>query len=177
MIYTRTNNYGIDAKIKKIQTYLDAALSWNDTHIYGRLYSNQVSSSDGGVLGLKPEWHDGDGNYSDVFLNDNQSATIGFIKTEDDIKLKRATVDVIFTVNLDEVNSIDGRDDEKIKLEAIHYLKKSGLIQDVAEIREGIEDVFSGFYYDDYKFRDMQPHFNFALTCVIPYIDNICYGN
>ena len=180
MIYTRTENYGIDSKIKRIQEHLNTNLGWNDMHIYGRLYSNQINADAVGsttsVGELIPEWYLGDGEYKQVFIDDNVSAVIGFIVRERVLVPLSAEVDIIFTINMDEIYDTKGREDEKAILQAIKALKGCG-IQEVTELMVGIDDVFSGYDKAGLAFRDIHPLFNFSLKCVIPYTNNICNGD
>ena len=172
MIYAKANTYGVDKKINLIQRYLDAKLatSWgNNVLVYGRV---QDTIKDGKQI---PEVYDGI-EYINPFINDNQAATIAFIEKTKSINVGKFTsqVDVLFTVLLPEIHSNALREDEKAIMQAYTALKKSGYALSINGVKQGINDVFSGYDTSMIIYRDMQPWLVFSFQIEIDYTENLC---
>lgn len=172
MIYAKANTYGVDKKINLIQRYLDAKIAtlWgNNVHIYGRV---QDTVKDGKQIA---EVYDGI-EYINPFINDNQAATIAFIEKTKSINVGKFTsqVDVVFTVLLPEIHSNTLREDEKAIMQAYAALKKSGYALTISGIKQGINDVFSGYDTSMIAYRDMQPWLVFSFQIEIDYTENLC---
>ena len=171
MIYAKAIPYGLDATIKRLQQHLDTYLSliWAGTfEIFGKIQRTETES------GIIPEAYSSGNEYIQVFVNDNVACTIGFDLIDRTIdSVKKATVDVIFTLNLEEIHEDTLRNDEKALLEAQKVIEKSGLTK-VILVKEGIKEVFSNFQYENIKYRDMQPWQVFSFRCELMYFDNLC---
>lgn len=175
MIYVPDRTYGLATQIKKIQTVIDPEFSnvWDSPiNIYNLLYENH--KNDGLVL----EAHLNNEEYKQIFIEDNDSATIGFRELERDINagsIVNVDLDIIFTVQLDEIyNNEYDRNSEKTLLEAMKIVQRSGLIWNITGYKQGIEDVFSGLILEPLRFMQMQPWYVFALTVNTNYIDDSC---
>lgn len=172
MIYAKANIYGVDKKINIIQRYLDAKVYdiWGrNVHIYGRV---QDTVKDGRHI---PEVFDGV-DYINPFINDNQAATIAFIEKTKSINTGKFTsqVDVVFTVLLPDIHNNTLREDEKAIMQAYTILKKSGYALSINGIKQGINDVFSGYDTSMIIYRDMQPWLVFSFEIEIDYTENLC---
>lgn len=174
MIYANSIVFGIDAKIKLLQTYLDTKLKslWNGSiAIYGRVYNNQKED------GTYPEVWIGNNEYKEIYIDDRYSATVCFIVKERDVKNKgniSAIVDVVFSLNVNKALGSSIRNDEKIMLQIINLLRKSQLAQPTGESNTGVENVYTGYNIDTIKYRDMHPNFIFSIPCKIYYNENLC---
>lgn len=170
MIIAPATTYGIDTKIKMIQSYLNSSLSWDTPYIYGRIHKTikKVNDSDVSI----PEVYISDKEYRPVFINDTQNAQIGFLVTDRDIY--SASIDVIFTGDLVKIYGASSlRLDEKAIIEAKRCLDSSGFVE-VEGVKIGISEVFTAFDQSRIKHRDMHPFFVFSYTCRVPYTEDYC---
>ena len=172
MIIATDTTYGIDTKIKQIQTYLDNNLTWITPMIYGRIHDNlkRVGEAD---VHVPTAYVSGD-EYPEIFIDDTQSAVIGFYVTNRDVNPYNAVIDVIFAGNLKEIysDSVE-RLDERAMIEAKRVLENSGLLI-VEDVKIGIKEVFAAFDQEQIKHRDMNPYFVFSYTCQVPYFEDYC---
>ena len=169
MIFVKTNPYGIDDKLKRIQSYLDDNLSWNGTlEIYGKVEKTLREKS------VIPEAYKSGNEYKEIFFNDKVSCTIGFLVKDRMITNNRlsANVDIIFTVNLKKIYSTTIREDELCLIDAKQAIKKSLLVDSINKIKVGIDEVFNGFDKDRINSRDMNPWFVFSFETEISYNEN-----
>jgi hypothetical protein len=166
-------NIGLDAKIYLIQKYLDGFFSelWaGDVVIYGRLHEtirNDKKTLEAYTIGK---------DYKEVFVNDKESCSVGFIEISRAIDRRTLTskLSAVFTGNIKKLLAVDSRNDERIFLQIYHGLRKSMLINNISNPKRGIDDVFSGFKTDSVKYRDMQPWFCFSFEIEVQYNENIC---
>lgn len=171
-VIAASTTYGIDTQIKKVQNYLNNTLSWTSPQIYGRIYRNQML--EGEAVVNVPEVFVSDNEYKQIFVDDTKTAIIGFYVTNRDVEPYRATVDVIFTGNLDGIyGSSSLRLDEKAIIEAYRTLSRSGLLQ-VQDVKIGIQQVFADFSIEKIRHRDMHPLFCFSYTCEMGYSEDFC---
>ena len=176
-VFAKDTTYGLESIIKDCQTFLNTKLSslWSGTiEVYGLLEKKLKNDI------IVPEaWKGtaiGNKEYSEVFINDKVAATIGFVTTSRSlIPYKSATVDIIFTILLNKIypNSTT-RDKEKALLEAEKALEKFGGINEIIEVKEGVNDVFSGFDTDRIKYRDFHPWYVFSFSAELLYNDDSC---
>lgn len=176
-VFAKDTVYGLEDKIKELQSFLNTRLPsyWSGTlNIYG-LFKQKLR--DGNIV---PEVYKGAGiknkEYTEAFIDDKVAGTIGFIVQDRDIEFVRfVNIDCVFTLQIDRIypTSIT-RDIEKAYLEAEKTLLKFGAINSILDFKEGIADVFSGFYTDSIKHNDMHPWCVFSLNFDLPYSDNTC---
>ena len=166
MIFAKTAPYGLDAQLKRLQTYLNAHLPWvGDLEVYGKI---EPTLKDKAVI---PEVYVSGVEYREMFVNDKVTATVGFIVKERDFENNKpfAKVDAVFTVNLKKAYATNLREDELCLIDAKEALKKSMLVGSIGKIKTGIVDVFNGFDKERIKHRDMQPWFVFSFEIEIMY--------
>jgi hypothetical protein len=174
MIYAKTTTYGLESQIKRLQNWLNDKLTWLGTiEIYGKI---QKTNRDGRII---PEVYVSGNEYKNILINDNVSASVGFLINSKTIEnsQKKANVDIVFTVNLVKIHENNYRDDEKSLIEAEKIINSSGITLVNGDIKEGIEQVFAGFDIENLKHRDMQPWYVFSLNCEINYNNDICLRN
>lgn len=172
MIFAKANPYGIDKKLKAIQTSLNSSLvdHWAGTiEIYGKI---DATKRDDKII---PEVYVSGLEYKELFVNDSVTATIGFIVKDRTVikNLITSKVDVVFTVNLKKAYGNNLREDEKAMIHAKKCLEKSMLCGAITKINTGIDDVFKGFDRERVKHRDMQPWLVFSLETEITYDETI----
>lgn len=174
MIFVKDETYGLETTIKHLQQYIDANITWlGDNYIYGLIYKN---SSDKGII---PEAYIGDGItkkvYAKVFCQDNITSTIGFLESGDRNLSggRNVNVDAIVTIRLDKAFDSNIRNDELAMLQFERLLKGFYGINEVLTSKQGIENVFSGFYYDNMLYRDMHPWLTFSMQINLLYNDDL----
>lgn len=183
-VIAKSVTYGIDTKIKLIQTDLENELlsdnegNWISTsklpvNIYGKIQPLLRKEE------VIPEvWLASEEYSKGIFINDKIAGTIGFhITGEDNTDFNQtATIDVIFTVDLTKIYTNDDtvRQDERALIEAKRVLENSAFINEITETKRGITDVFADFTTKGIKYNDMQPWFVFSFTCEITYSNDFC---
>jgi hypothetical protein len=175
MIYAKSVTYGLDAKIYELQQDFEDQLPWQcenqEVSIYGKIYPNPDSKNQ-----IIPEAYIDENEYRQIFVDDKIPATIGFLVIGNRVtenSKNRVNVDVIVTVNLDKIYTGRNRDDEKALLEVMRVIR-SGTSIEALEIKEGVENVFSGFYIDNILFNNMQPWYVFSVNIDLEYEDDLC---
>ena len=173
MVIAPDNLHGIDKQIKRVQDYLSDSFAdiWANTiAVYGRAI--ETEGTNGKVL----EVWTGKKDYKQLFINDKQSAVIGFKVIDRNIDSDRlkATVDIIFSVNVNDVLGTNEYLDEKVLMQAYQMINKCGYTEGVTEIKTGIDNVFAGYYTENIKHRDMAPFHIFSFTTQIEYFASIC---
>ena len=174
MIHVKTETYGIEKKIAKIQQSLDTRIGafWNDIEVYG--LTQPVERKDLGffprIFGFANQDYDG------IFFNDDVNGTVGFIKTSETMfTTPIATLDVVFTLDGDKIyNSNTYRKYELAKTQAKEALQRTNKLILTGLIKEGTAEVFAGFRIDNKKFRDMQPWFVFSFEITTRYAIEYC---
>lgn len=176
-VFAKDITYGLETTIKDCQNHLYDKLSilWGGTlDIYGIIEKNLKNDF------IIPEVYIGSGvgnkEYSQIFINDRISATIGFlIQSRSTIPYKSANVDVIFTLQINKIYPESmTRDTEKALLQAQIVLENFGAIDQVQGIKENISDVFSDFSDSGIKYKDMHKWYVFSLNIDLEYTDNLC---
>lgn len=173
MIYAKANPIGIDFMIDNLQTKL-SSLAWSDKHIYGRLYLN--TKSNGKILA---EAHISDKNYKDIFIDNSKAVVIGFVERGDVSidatgKIQTSTIDVVCSTILDKIYTTTERKDEEALQQVLQIIQKTAGWHP-EKIRKGnVKDVFNFMDTSSITFRDMQPYANFAISCKVNYLNNIC---
>jgi hypothetical protein len=180
MIYAKSVTYGLDSKIKKMQTALQDYLPWfnedgvsdTDIAIYGKLYRNPDPENR-----MIPEAYKSDTEYSQVFVDDKIGATIGFLpipnRSISDNKYLQ-NIDIICTINLTKIYGANERYDELALQQFINALNQDNSIHELIEVKEGITNVFGEFYNENIKFNNMQPWYVFSVTAAIEYVNDYC---
>jgi hypothetical protein len=168
-VYSKTNPVGLDKAILRVQNRL-SKLSWSNIDIYGRLYINDRDN-------LKvAEAYSTNGEYKEVFVNDKKTAVFGFVVTgtRQKFSVVSATVKLICSVNIKTVYGSTERKDEEALLEVLKHLTGIINFNNQARIQTRLQDVFSDFSPERFKYRNMQPWFNFSLEFDVNYKNDIC---
>lgn len=180
MVYKSEILTGVDANIARVQDRLNSELPWAaNCDIFGRISINQKNNSD--VF----EWYNSNGEYKEIFIND-QKSIIGFIVSDSrDILPNEFVVSVLFSVYipltyLDALNH-----DEHVIMDAQRVLRNCGLIK-VTQINTNFEEIYKGLNINRIKNRNLYPFVNFMITGTMRYIDkclnytilrNLTYSN
>ena len=158
MAQIRKNNpVGIDLRIDKLQNFLYNKLAWVNYESYHRAYKNQKENS------LIPEVYTANGDYKEVYFNDNYNATSFFLvddnRTIEDVS---ATVGVslIYQVKLDALYpSVSHRADEEVVNEVTNWINLNNKGFDLTNVITGIANVYSGLNLELPKNTDMSNFF------------------
>jgi len=178
MIHAKQDRYGLDAKIYQMQLALQEDLSWQDCAgdeaiaIYGKIQKTLNSNRQ-----PIPEVWTCHNEYRQPFIEDTKAAEIGFLVTgARDLSgsKRRVNLDIICTVNLDKIYGNRVREDEKALSEFIKAIEREGAHDSINQVKEGISEVFTGFYTDDIVHRDMQPWYVFSVSIGVEYFDDFC---
>ena len=130
------------------------------TKLYSNLYS--IGSTETGTqyyiiqndVELEPWWITGDVDFSG--------------------KVQTSIVDIICTLNLDKIYDTDSRNDEEA-LQTIIKIIHNTHGWEINKVRKGnVKNVFNFMDTKDITYRDMQPYANFAISCKVNYLNNIC---
>jgi hypothetical protein len=183
-VFAKDNVYGLDFVVKTIQQDVFDYVSYDanvrpygwegDVDVYGLIYRKQITE------GLVPETWLGTGTnnkeYSRVFVNDKISASIGFLETGvRNLENWTATLDAILTIRLDlaYASRSDLRSQEHAILMFQRALKYSSAVSKPLQLKQGVEVVFSGFYNQNIRNRDMYPWLVCSMPISVQYSDNI----
>lgn len=178
MIYAKDTTYELETKIKFIQEALNDELPWFDTVsdsdvvIYNKIYRNP--DSEGNII---PEAYTTAGEYKQIFVDDRVAASIGFLPTGNRSVVdgyNTVTVDIICTVNLSKIYPGTTREDERALHDVLSTLREDNMITEINEVKEGVPNVFSGFFTDNIKFNNMQPWYCFSINADMEYNDSNC---
>lgn len=185
MNYTIDKPVGIDTEIQYTQGVLFKNLKdkWKSEGInpdktldvFGRIRKNPISKG-----GFYPEAYVNDGEYRDLYLNDEVNATICFIEddkdhTVDDLgQFYFAEGKFVFMVNLKKCYpTINHRADSEAQIDAIAQLKKNKMFT-IEGIQKGLPNIFKGFDISKITTDDMNPFHIFAITGTMKYKLNNC---
>ena len=167
---------GIDTTIQGIQTDLYDILKskWVDSiDAFGRVYKNRNVANE-----LKPQRFVGDGDYEDVFYNDEFACTYAFIDddnhlTEDGF-VYTSVVKCVFMVDLSKILPTENdRADAKAQRDVVHVLREISFGKfDIVGIEKGITNVWSGFDVTGIKFNDIHPLHCFSVNIKLSYYLN-----
>jgi hypothetical protein len=162
-IYAKQNPVGIDKQILKLQRKVDE-LTWGNIDVYGRVYINERN-------GVKVAEAYVGGDYKEIFVDDRKTAVFGFLvgETRSGLNMIKANVELICSCNLSKIGVATERNDEEVLLSVLKIIKYNTLFDNEREIKTGLENVFSQVSTEQFKFRDMQPYFNFSIGFDIVY--------
>lgn len=179
MNHTITNPVGIDNEIQFSQTELFKGLNkWGSIDIYGRVRKNPITSANGNVSYV-PEAYVANGEYRDLYLNDEVNATICFIENEDhntdEFNVSfTSTVKCVVMLNLNKCYpNIAHRADSEAQLDVVKQLQKNKMFT-INGVEKGIQNIFQGFNIDKITTDDMHPYHIFAITGIMKYKINNC---
>lgn len=191
MTFIKGITYGVETKIALIQQYIQSKLEWFTANggalanaqvlIFGKVYNNPIGEeSQPEVSALNSEtkiadrWHDAK-EYQDVLNSDKTAVQIAFHVTGRDIVANWATIDVIFSISdLGKVYDNNLYEDERAILDATRLLKECSLIEEVTDLKVGVEDVFEDFDFERRKYTDLAPFQIFSVTIETPYQEDSC---
>tara|TARA_R110002124_G_scaffold283449_2_gene459505 strand:- start:25386 stop:25901 length:516 start_codon:yes stop_codon:yes gene_type:complete len=168
-VIRKASPVGIDSNIDKLQDYLYNKLAWSNYESYHRAYKNQKDNT------LIPEVYTSNGNYEEVYFNDNYSATSFFLvddnRSVEDISLT-TNVSIIFQVKLDKLfPSVSHRADEEVVNQITKLINLNSKGFDLTGITQGIDNVYSGLNLDLPTNTDMSNFF------VVKFDMNLQYEN
>lgn len=160
-VYAKENPVGIDKQLYKIQVELDKL--W-DADVYGKLY---INTKDGEKIA---EAYDGAG-YKEVLIDDRKDAVFGFFVSDNrtGLSMIKVTVDLVCSCNLKAIYATDVRKDEEALLAVHKIMERLILLKNEKGIKTGLSNVFSNVSTSRFKYRDMQPWFNFSITFDLAY--------
>lgn len=167
-VYAKSNPVGIDKRILRIQNKLDE-LDWGNIDVYGKLYINQKNGE------RIAEAYVGNGEYSEIFVDDRKTAVFGFFVSENrsGLNMIRVPVELVCSVRLDKLSVTTERQDEEALLEVHKIIKKETLRPQEREIKTGLSNVFNRISTERIKYRDMHPWFNFSIGFDLVYKNEI----
>lgn len=174
-VFAKDTVYGLESSVKDFQEYIDDNLTWSGTNeVYGLLYptmrgDNRVLEAYIGTGTKKTE-------YRQVLVNDKVTSTIGFLEVADRALIDNwvTEIDVIVSVRLDRAFGSNDRNDELAMLQFSKIIKDFYGVGQIKYIKRGIDSVFSGFYTDDIKHRDMHPWLVFSMGIDLQYDYDVC---
>jgi len=151
----KTNPLGIDVIIDKMQVYFDKKLlltfpDWENNH---RAYKNPLKN------GLIPEVYTANGEYREVFFNDNFVMTSFFLVGDERSYrdgLSTVKISLIVQTNLSlALQDISHRADEELISTFSDVIKQSIWAKNFANTITGIDNVYSEFDKSKIKYDDM----------------------
>lgn len=176
MLYQRANPKGVDFAIHELQRDLFSELvklGWKEHDSYDRVYRNKKGDD------KIPEAYIGNGEYTEVLLNDGETVTSFFLTGE-----KRAydyteliftqDVSIIYQADLSKLLSdVNHRADEEMINQIITALNKKYWSNRLVEVITGFEKVYDSLKlsYDNKEFSDMS---NF---CIVRFNFKMLYSN
>jgi len=156
-VVRKTSPVGVDLRIDKLQNYLYNKLSWTDYESYHRAYKNQKEDS------LIPEVYTSNGNYEEVYFNDNYSATSFFLvddfRTVEDGDSPTVTVSLVYQVKLDSIYSTTHRADEELINDITNWIMLSDKGFELTGVVTGVRNVYSELNLEMPKNTDMSNFF------------------
>jgi hypothetical protein len=166
--YPITSPCGIDAPIKKLQSLFAASLwSSNTYNVYARAFENVKKG------GIVPEIYTGNNQYVDMFEDDTVDA-MSFCVVKDSEPFSdamfRGTVDIIFSVKLNKLYStLTHRADETVLNDIMEIMKRNPYGFRPQSVSRGIDNVYSGYVFDNKIMNNLQPKFHVKITCELFY--------
>ena len=148
MIIAKTNPTGLDYKIFELQNVLenvlcntlDTRFNWpDDVAIYGKI--QKTTRNDGTI----PEIYTANGEYTQPFIDDTKTASIGFFVNSETTVNHAPLADVDLIVTVDLVKAFGDQNRSTSKAITQIYNAIHGYASELGQIREGINDVFRSF--------------------------------
>ena len=162
---------GIDRNVDEIQVILNE-LNWAGFNIYPRIYKEKIGDN------VKPMAYVGNGEYVDVFNNDNLTTGNCFFydsgtQTATDLMYKNTQLSIVFQVNLNVLfPSVLHRADEEAHKAVLIKLRELSLPYEVTGIVKELENVYSEFDTTQVQFDDIGKFhvFRVDMTCLVSYL-------
>lgn len=168
----KVNPVGLDILIDDLQVHIESLINLPGTYvIYARAYKNPEKLNP--EKGLIPEIYTADKEYSEVFMDDNNTMTSFFIVSDDrqnENGIMTCTISMIVQVsNLKEMfPDIDHRPDEEVNQIFLNVLQSFPYENILPDMQTGIKRVYQEFLKDDVVLDDMSEfyvvRFNFTAT-------------
>jgi hypothetical protein len=173
-IHSKIAPVGIDDRLLMFQTKLNN-LSWTNTEVYGRLYITErvINKSEYKIA----EAYDTAGEYKEIFIDDTKTAVFGFIVGDtisSSVPGIKVPVKMICSCNIDALYGSVERKDEETMLLVLKTVSSLLPGNEEKTINKKMADVFSEISYEKFKFRDMQPWFNFSISFNLSYSNSNC---
>ena len=178
IVPTITDPVGVDRAIQKLQIKLGLYLAnlWGLTEYYsfGRAYRNPAPGDPNEDNGYIPEIYFSDNEYKDVFTIDTVEGMNFFYINDtvekDEGEQYRATVNIVFFLNLDKVYpSKAHRATEDAEVDVMRYLERSPLGFEALRIIRGVDNVYRDFSYANRAKVDFQPYYIFMVETEVLY--------
>jgi len=175
---TISTTAGIDTVIQSIQTdlYEELKVDWvNSIDAHGRVYRNIDANGK-----TKPRWYVSNGEYKDVYYNDEYACSFMFVDDEEhdteDEYLFTTGVKVVFMVDLQRILPEEtGRADMIAQSKVVDILRTYAFERfSVTGITKGLRNVFRGFDTGSIKFSDIQPYHCFSINLDLNYHLKTC---
>lgn len=168
MIYAKANPVGVDREIYKFQKELDE-IGWS-SDVYGKLYITKKDDIN------VAEAYITNGEYKEVFIDDTNDAVFGFIVSDErnGLSFVNTSLKLICSVKLDRIYSTTERMDEEAILTILRAITPLINSDNEGEIITDMESVYEGMDIERFKYRDMEPWLNFALTFNVSYMNDLC---
>lgn len=167
-VYAKENPVGLDKKLYKLQLKINE-IGWDNIDVYGKFYINERNEQN------IAEAYVGNGEYREVLVDDRKTAVFGFFvgETRTGLNMIKTPVELVCSVNLSKIGIPTDRNDEEVMLQVLKIVKYHTLIDNEREIKTGLSNVFSRISTEQFRFRDMQPYFNFSIGFDIVYKNEI----
>jgi len=168
MNYKLDSTLSIDTVIQSVQNDLYNSLSimWQgELNGYGRVHKK----------GDKAEWYSGDGEYEDVYYNDEYSGNFFFIDSDshntDDEYVFTNDVKCVFMVNLNEILPNDAiRQDVKAQNQVVELLRKiADQRYTITGVDKDMSSIFRGLDSSVIAFENIHPTHCFAVNLKLNY--------
>jgi hypothetical protein len=163
-VYTKDNPVGLDAKLLKIQNYINE-LQWDNFDVYGQLYINERNGE------KIAEAYVGNGEYREVLVDDRKTAVFGFFvdDTRAGHNMIKVPVELVCSCNLKAIYGEQEMNDEEVLGEVLKIIRKVTLLPNESQIKTGLSNVFSRISTKQFVSRNMLPWFNFSITFNVVY--------
>ena len=162
---------GIDKVIDDIQNLLNTELLWSDFNCYPRIYKEETEQ------GIKPMNYVGNGDYRDVFFNDNIDGSCFFYpedkRTGVNGYFTNVKLSIVFQIKLNKLYPIiTHRADEESHNDVILALRKKGQYE-LIELVVGYKNVYSEFDTSLVKYDDISDYHVFRVDLNVS-VNNNC---
>ena len=173
MILTRKiSPKGIDINVDAIQVHLNSLISWTNFNSYPRIYKEETEQ------GIKPMNYTSNGDYVDVFTNDNLNGSIFFYNedTRNAVNgyFNDVTLSMVVQLDLDALYpNVTHRPDEEAHNDIIIALKKLMPTVTINALITGLNNVYSEFSTTQVQLDDISKFHVFRIDMSVV-VDNDC---
>jgi hypothetical protein len=178
-IFRKTNPIGKDHPIDRLQLYLYNNTSFANHDSHHRAYKNIKGKNDDSLV---PERYDVDGEYKDLYYNDNLNVLSFFLSsdevTNNEDRAYLTDLSIIYEVNLKELYpTITHRADEEFVNDILYWIDRSNFGFKIESITTGVNNVYSGLNTVLPKLDDIGKRFVVRFNLSLENIDYSCRTN